>query len=52
MKIMVVWKTVPGQYKTAFDQLLKTGGPWRSYSANRSPKKKSAITSSLRSLVS
>ena len=32
MKIMVVWKTVPGQYKTAFDQFLKSrrSGPgWR-----------------------
>jgi Domain of unknown function (DUF3303) len=27
MKIMVVWKTVPGKYKTAFDQFLKAGGP-------------------------
>ena len=27
MKIMVVWKTVPGKYKTALEQFLKTGGP-------------------------
>ena len=27
MKIMVVWKTVPGKYKTALDQFLKVGGP-------------------------
>ena len=27
MKFMVVWKTVPGKYKTAFDQFLKGGGP-------------------------
>ena len=27
MKIMVVWKTVPGKYKTALDQFLKAGGP-------------------------
>ena len=27
MKIMVVWKTVPGKYKTAIDQFLKAGGP-------------------------
>jgi hypothetical protein len=27
MKIMVVWKTVPGKYQTAIDQFLKTGGP-------------------------
>ena len=27
MKIMVVWRTVPGQYKTAIDQFLKAGGP-------------------------
>jgi len=27
MKFMVVWKTVPGKYKTAVDQFLKTGGP-------------------------
>ena len=24
---MVVWKTVPGKYKTAIDQFLKAGGP-------------------------
>jgi hypothetical protein len=27
MKFMVVWKTVPGKYKTALDQFLKSGGP-------------------------
>ena len=27
MKVMVVWKTVPGKYKTAIDQFLKAGGP-------------------------
>jgi hypothetical protein len=27
MKFMVVWKTVPGKYKTALDQFLKAGGP-------------------------
>lgn len=27
MKIMVVWKTVPGNYKTALDQFLQAGGP-------------------------
>ncbi|MGA2571044.1 MAG: DUF3303 family protein [Terracidiphilus sp.] len=27
MKFMVVWKTVPGKYKTALDQFLKTGAP-------------------------
>ena len=27
MKIMVVWKTVPGKYKTAIDLFLKAGGP-------------------------
>jgi Domain of unknown function (DUF3303) len=27
MKVMVVWKTVPGKYKTAVEQFLKTGGP-------------------------
>jgi hypothetical protein len=27
MKIMVVWKTVPGHYKAAIDQFLKAGGP-------------------------
>ncbi len=26
MKFMVVWKTVPGMYKTAVDQFLRTGG--------------------------
>ena len=25
MKFMVVWKTVPGKYKTALDQFLKIG---------------------------
>jgi hypothetical protein len=27
MKAMVVWRTVPGMYKSAVDQFLKTGGP-------------------------
>ena len=27
MKVMVVWKTVQGKYKTAIDQFLKAGGP-------------------------
>jgi hypothetical protein len=27
MKIMVVWRTVPGRYKTAVEQFLRTGGP-------------------------
>lgn len=27
MKVMVVWKTVPGKYKTAVDHFLKSGGP-------------------------
>lgn len=27
MKFMVVWKTVPGKYKTAVDQFLRTGAP-------------------------
>jgi hypothetical protein len=27
MKTMVVWRTVPGKYKPAIDQFLKTGGP-------------------------
>ena len=27
MKFMVVWKTVPGKYKTAIDQFLNAGGP-------------------------
>ncbi len=27
MKVMVVWKTVPGKYKTALEQFLKSGGP-------------------------
>ena len=27
MKVMVVWKTVPGNYKTAIDQFLRGGGP-------------------------
>jgi hypothetical protein len=26
MQVMVVWKTVPGKYKTAVEQFLKTGG--------------------------
>ncbi len=26
MRFMVVWKTIPGKYKTALDQFLKTGG--------------------------
>ena len=29
MKTMVVWRTVPGKYKSAIDQFLKTGGPSR-----------------------
>lgn len=27
MKVMVVWRTVPGRYKPAVEQFLKTGGP-------------------------
>jgi hypothetical protein len=27
MKYMVVWKTIPGKYKTALDQFLRTGAP-------------------------
>ena len=27
MKTMVVWRTVPGKYKVAVQQFLKTGGP-------------------------
>ena len=27
MKTMVVWRTVPGRYKPAVEQFLKTGGP-------------------------
>jgi hypothetical protein len=27
MKYMVVWKTIPGKYKTALEQFLKTGAP-------------------------
>lgn len=27
MKIMIVWKTLPGKYKAAVDQFLTTGGP-------------------------
>lgn len=27
MKVMVVWKTVPGKYKTAIEQFIRTGGP-------------------------
>lgn len=26
MKIMVVWRTVPGKYKAAVEQFLSTGG--------------------------
>jgi hypothetical protein len=26
MKFMVVWKTIPGKYRAAVDQFLKTGG--------------------------
>ncbi len=26
MKIMVVWRTVPGKYKAALEQFLRTGG--------------------------
>jgi hypothetical protein len=26
MKIMIVWRTVPGKYKTAVEQFLRTGG--------------------------
>jgi hypothetical protein len=27
MKIMVVWRTVPGKYKTALEAFLRDGGP-------------------------
>jgi len=27
MKFMVVWKTIPGKYKHALDQFLRTGAP-------------------------
>jgi hypothetical protein len=27
MKVMVVWKTVPGKYKTALNDFLEGGGP-------------------------
>ena len=27
MKIMIVWKTVPGKYKTAVDEFLRRGAP-------------------------
>jgi hypothetical protein len=27
MKTMVVWRTVPGKYKPAMEQFLRTGGP-------------------------
>lgn len=27
MKYMVVWRTVPGKYKAALDQFLRTGSP-------------------------
>lgn len=27
MKVMLVWRTVPGKYKTAVDQFLNTGAP-------------------------
>ena len=27
MKIMIVWKTVPGRYKAALEEFLRTGGP-------------------------
>ena len=27
MKVMVVWKTVPGKYKTALEAFLSGGGP-------------------------
>ncbi len=27
MKFMVVWRTIPGKYKTALEQFLKTGAP-------------------------
>jgi hypothetical protein len=27
VKIMIVWRTVPGKYKAAVEQFLSTGGP-------------------------
>lgn len=27
MTIMIVWKTIPGKYKTAIKQFIDTGGP-------------------------
>ena len=27
MQFMVVWKTIPGKYKTALEKFLKTGAP-------------------------
>ncbi|HEY7306041.1 MAG TPA: DUF3303 family protein [Bryobacteraceae bacterium] len=27
MKIMIVWKTVPGKYRTALEAFLRAGGP-------------------------
>ena len=27
MKIMIVWRTVPGKYKTAIEEFLRRGGP-------------------------
>jgi Domain of unknown function (DUF3303) len=27
VKIMVVWRTVPGKYKTAVEEFLRAGGP-------------------------
>lgn len=27
MKVMVVWRTTPGKYRTAVEQFLSTGGP-------------------------
>ena len=27
MKIMIVWRTVPGKYKTAVEEFLRAGGP-------------------------
>jgi hypothetical protein len=27
MKIMIVWRTVPGKYKAAAEEFLRTGGP-------------------------
>ncbi len=34
MKTMVVWRTVPGKYKPAIDQFLKTEGLSRPASSN------------------